>query len=82
MSQQLTFGDAEYAGKREQTKRERLLAEMDQVVPLAELTAVIEPFWPKGKRGRPPFPVETMLRMHLMQQWYALSDPAMEEALY
>jgi len=54
---------------------------MDQVVPWAELMAVIEPFWPKGERGRPPFPLETMLRIHLMQQWYALSDPAMEEAL-
>jgi IS5 family transposase len=43
--------------------------------------AVIEPFWPKGERGRPPFPLETMLRIHLMQQWYALSDPAMEETL-
>jgi IS5 family transposase len=82
MSKQLTFGDAEYAGKRKQTKRERFLAEMDRVVPWAELVAVIEPHWPKGQRGRPPFPLETMLRIHLMQQWYALSDPAMEEALY
>jgi IS5 family transposase len=82
MSRQLTFGDAEYAGKRKQTKRERFLAEMDRVVPWAELVAVIEPHWPKGQRGRPPFPLETMLRIHLMQQWYALSDPAMEEALY
>lgn len=51
-------------------------------MPWAELVAVIEPHWPKGQRGRPPFRLETMLRIHLMQQWYALSDPAMEEALY
>lgn len=82
MTQQLTFGDAEYAGKRKQTKRERFLGEMDRVVPWVELVAVIEPFWPKGERGRPPFALETMLRIHLMQHWYALSDPAMEEALY
>jgi IS5 family transposase len=73
MSQQLTFGDAEYAGKRKPIKRERFLAEMDRVAPWAELIAVIGPFWPKGERGRPPFPLETMLRIHLMQQWYALS---------
>jgi hypothetical protein len=55
---------------------------MDQVVPWAELMAVIEPFWPKGERRRPPFPLETMLRIHLMQQWYALSDPTMEKVRY
>ena len=79
---QLTFSDAEYAGKRKQTRREVFLAEMDQVVPWIALLALIEPHYPKAGRGRRPYPLATMLRLHLIQQWYALSDPAMEEALY
>jgi IS5 family transposase len=43
---------------------------------------LIEPFYPKGKGGRPPYALEMMLRIHFMQQWFALSDPAMEEALF
>ncbi len=79
---QMSFSDAEYAGKRKQTRRERFLAEMEQVVPWAGLLALIEPFYPKAGNGRPPYPLETMLRIHLLQNWFALSDPAMEEALY
>jgi IS5 family transposase len=79
---QLTFSDAEYAGKRKQTRREVFLAEMDQVVPWTALLALIEPHYPKAGRGRRPYPLATMLRIHFLQQWYALSDPAMEEALY
>ena len=80
---QLTFGDAEHLGKRKQTRREIFLAEMEQVVPWADLLAVIEPHYPKmGGRGRQPYPLTTMLRVHLLKQWYALSDPSMEEALY
>ncbi|MGS0541138.1 IS5 family transposase [Xanthomonas oryzae pv. oryzicola] len=78
---QLTFGDGEYDGKR--TRREVFLAEMDQVVPWKDLLALIRPHYPKsGQPGRQPYPLETMLRIHFLQQWYALSDPAMEEALY
>ena len=78
---QLTFGDAEQQGKR--TRREVFLAEMDRVVPWEELLAVIAPHCPRmGRRGRQPYPLETMLRIHLLQQWYALSDPSMEEAPY
>jgi IS5 family transposase len=79
---QLTFSDAEYAGNRKQTRREVFLAEMDQVVPWTALLALIEPHYPKAGRGRRPYPLATMLRIHFLQQWYALSDPAMEEALY
>ena len=79
---QLTFSDAEYAGKRKQTRREVFLAEMDQVMPWAALLALIEPHDPKAGRGRRPYPLATMLRIHFLQQWYALSDPALEEALY
>ncbi|GIX21510.1 MAG: IS5 family transposase [Gammaproteobacteria bacterium] len=56
---------------------------MDRVIPWAELAAVIEPFYPKGEgRGRPPVGVERMLRIHFLQHWFNLSDPAVEEALY
>ncbi len=79
---QMSFSDAEYAGKRKQTRRERFLAEMEQVVPWAGLLVLIEPFYPKAGNGRPPYPLETMLRIHLLQNWFALSDPSMEEALY
>ena len=79
---QMSFSDAEYAGKRKQTRRKRFLAEMEQVVPWAGLLELIEPFYSKAGNGRPPYPLETMLRIHLLQNWFALSDPAMEEALY
>jgi IS5 family transposase len=79
---QMSFGDAEYAGKRKRTRREVLLEEMDQVVPWKSLLSLIEPFYPMAGRGRHPYPLETMLRVHLMQNWFGLSDPAMEEALY
>jgi len=78
---QLSFSDAEYAGKRKKTRREVFLEEMEQVVPWKALLKVIEPFYPVAGRGRRPYPLESMLRVHLMQNWFALSDPAMEEAL-
>lgn len=64
------------------TRRRVFLEEMERVVPWAELVALVSPYLPEGKRGRPPFSPETMLRIHFMQQWFALSDPAMEEALH
>ena len=79
---QLSFADAEYAGKRKQTRRERFLIEMDQVVPWQALMALIEPHYPRGEGGRPAYPLAAMLRVHLMQNWFGYSDPAMEEALY
>jgi IS5 family transposase len=76
---QITFADTEYAGKRKQTRKELFLIEMDQVVPW---NGLIEPFYPKGEGGRPAYPLMTMPRVHLMQNWFGYSDPAMEEALY
>ena len=64
------------------TRKREFLDEMNRVVPWQKLIALIEPHYPKGKTGRPPFPVATMLRIHFMQQWFSLSDPAMEEALH
>ena len=80
---QQTFAALAYTGKKQQTRRERFLAEMEAVVPWPSLLAVIEPHYPKsGRRGRQPVGLSTMLRIYFMQQWYALSDPAMEDALY
>ncbi|WP_369426379.1 IS5 family transposase [Stutzerimonas zhaodongensis] len=77
----MTFADAEYAGKRKQTRNELFLIEMDQVVPWKGLIALIEPHYPKGEGGRPSYPLLAMLRVHLLQNWFGYSDPAMEEAL-
>ncbi|KOR44626.1 transposase [Xanthomonas oryzae] len=80
---QLTFGDAEGLGKRKQSRREIFLAEMERIVPWKQLLALIAPHYPVSARpGRQPYALATMLRIHLLQQWYALSDPAMEEALH
>ena len=79
---QMTFADAEYAGKGKQTRKELFLIEMDQVVPWKGLVALIDPHYPKGEGGRPAYPLMAMLRIHLMQNWFGYSDPAMEEALY
>ncbi len=80
---QQTFADASFEQYRKPTRRERFLTEMHRVVPWAELVAAIEPVYPKAEGpGRPPVGVERMLRLHCLQQWCNLSDPAVEEALY
>ena len=73
-----------YFDKGKRTRREQFLAEMEQVVPWGRLCALIEPHYPKAgpKGGRPPLPLERMFRIYCLQQWYNLSDPAAEEALY
>jgi len=80
---QLGFSDYELTTAKKQTKREKFLSEMDAVVPWQVLIDLIEPHYPKAskKGGRPPYPLAIMLRIHLLQQWYSLSDPAMEDAL-
>lgn len=82
MMKQQSFAEHVFTKQPKATKRRQFLAEMDKVVPWALLCGVIEPFYPKAGKGRPPVPLETMLRIHFMQQWFALSDPAMEEALH
>lgn len=64
------------------TRRAEFLEEMEQVVPWKKLCALIEPHYPRAGNGRPPVGVERMLRMYFLQQWFNLSDPAVEEALY
>ena len=82
MQLQGSFSQAEYAGKKKQTRRDKFLAEMEQVVPWARLVERLRPLYPKGERGRPPIGLERMLRIHFLQQWYGLADGAMEDALY
>ena len=64
------------------TRKREFLDEMQRVVPWAELVGLIEPHSPRARTGRPAFAIETMLRIHFLQQWFGLSDPAMEEALF
>jgi len=84
MPKQPAFPGLRHAMKKKQTRREKFLAEMDTVVPWARLLTQIAPHYPKvgPKGGRPPMPLETMLRVYFLQQWYALSDPMAEEMLY
>jgi len=84
MQKQPAFPSLRDAMKKKVTRREKFLSEMDAVVPWGRLLALIAPHYPKGgpKGGRPPMPLETMLRVYFLQCWYALSDPMAEEMLY
>ena len=77
-----TFASLAYDNKKKKTRREKFLEEMDKVIPWKELIQIIEKHYPKAGNGRQPMPLEMMLRIYFMQQWYALSDPAMEDGLY
>lgn len=84
MSAQRTFAGLAWSDKKKVTRRERFLAEMNAVIPWADLTALIAPHYPRTHRGpgRPAMPLEVMLRVYCLQQWFDLSDPAAEDALY
>ena len=79
---QLSFATLDHQNKKKRTKREMFLDEMDQVAPWVQLTALIEPHYPKAGNGRRPYRLDVMLRIYFLQQWYQLSDPGAEEALY
>jgi len=79
---QTTFASAAWQKKGKVTRRERFLAEMDAVIPWKHLNRLIEPHYPKAGNGTQPMPQERMLRIYFMQQWFNLSDPAMEDSLY
>jgi IS5 family transposase len=79
---QTTFASAAWDKKGKITRRERFLAEMDAVIPWPRLLALIEPHYPKAGNGTQPMPMERMLRIYFMQNWFNLSDPAAEDALY
>ena len=82
MNHQSSFAQSEYARKKKTTRREKFLAQMEQVVPWARLVEAIAPYYPTGKRGRPPVGIERMLRIYFLAQWYGLADEALEDALY
>lgn len=82
MTHQPSFSQAEFAAKKKVTRREKFLARMGTLIPWTSLLAVIEPFYPKGERGRRPLGLERMLRVYFLQQWYGLADEAIEDALY
>lgn len=79
---QMTLAATGFERYAKTTRRAAFLAEMERVVPWAALRALIEPVYPKAGKGRPPVGAERMLRIHFLQQWFNLSDPAVEEALY
>ena len=79
---QISLGASGFELVTKRTRKRVFLEEMNLVVPWSELVSLIVPHAALGKTGRPPFAVETMLRIHFMQQWFGLSDPAMEEALH
>jgi hypothetical protein len=79
---QLTVATAGFDRYAKMTRRAAFLSEMERVVPWPALCTLIEPFYPKPGNGRPPIGVERMLRVYFLQQWFNLSDPAVEEALY
>ena len=80
--EQPTFADLEYEGKKRKTRREMFLERMDGLIPWEDLEDRIRPFYPKAGRGRRPYELSAMLRVHCVQLFYNLSDPAMEDILY
>jgi transposase, IS5 family len=84
MADQLSFASLDFAAKKKRTKRDVFLAEMAAVLPWSKLVAQLAPHYPKlgPQGGRRPFPLAVMLRIYCLQQWYGLSDPGAEEALY
>ena len=79
---QQSFSDMEYKNRKRITKREAFLDVMEQIIPWDRWVALIEPYYPKGHRGRPPKGIEKMLRMYLLQLWFHLSDEGVEDAVY
>ncbi len=82
MGNQRTFASMAWNGKGKVTRRERFLAEMDAVIPWPRLLKLIEPHYPKAGNGRQPLGLEKMLRIYFLQQWFNLSDPQAEDAIY
>jgi IS5 family transposase len=82
MGEQRSFASVAWSQKGKVTRRERFLAEMDAVIPWPQLLALIEPHYPKAGNGRQPLGLEKMLRIYFLQQWFNLSDPQAEDAIY
>ena len=82
MRQQTLAAQASFEKYGRKSKREQFLDEMEQIVPWAELQDLVQAHYPKGENGRPPVGLSIMLRVYFLQQWFNLSDPGAEEALY
>lgn len=82
MNRQRTFTDFEYASRKRTTRREEFLKVMESIIPWKDWVALIEPYYPTGKRGRPPRGIEIMLRMYFLQIWFSLSDEMVEDSIY
>jgi hypothetical protein len=82
MRQQTLAAQGSFEKYGRKTRREKFLEEADQIMPWAELLALIDPYYPKPGNGRPPIGLGIMLRIYFLQHWFNLSDPAAEEALY
>ena len=78
---QPSFTDAEYSMRRRLTRRQQFLTMMDDVIPWQDWCEVIRPFYYDGRKGRKPVPLETILRMYLLQVWFNLSDEAVEDQI-
>ncbi len=79
---QASFAELEHDLKKRRTRREKFLSKMDGLIPWSRLESRIEPFYPKAGRGRRPYPLSSMLRVHCVQLFYNVSDPGMEDLLY
>ena len=79
---QMTFSDMEYSGRKKATQKEKFLRLMNRIILWDEWVKKIQPFYPSGKRGRPPRGIEVMLRIYLLQIWFNLSDTGLEDAIY
>ena len=82
MKNQTTFSDIEYANRKRVSKKEEFLDAMEAMIPWDRWVSIIKPYYPSGKRGRPPKGINTMLRMYLLQNWFNLSDEGIEDAIY
>lgn len=83
MQEQPSFADLDYQHKRRwRTRREEFLERMDSLIPWQKLESRIEPHYFRGERGRRPYPLSVMLRVHMVQLCYNLSDPAMEDPVF
>jgi len=82
MKNQFSFADIEQSAKTRVTKREKFLSDMEAIVPFKRWVTMIEPYYPKGERGRPVKGIEKMLRMYLLQIWFNLSDEMLEDCIY
>ena len=79
---QLSLSDIEYSSRKKKTKRDSVLQTIDNLLPWSEWIELIRPFYPEGKRGRPPIAIETILRMYILRTLYKLSDTTVEDAVY